>query len=336
MGRFTVIANDAFDALQVDAGVILTTFDVTNPYKTPTSDEILATTSGGVNPTCIPTFSDYGEDVDNVPANMMEFKHLDSWEAKMAFTTIKFNAANTKWALGAADTQLLANGTTKIAPRRDVKQTDFKDLWWVGDKANGGAYAIKLLNALSTGGLSIQSTKNGKGTNKIEVTGHVSINQQDVMPMEIYDIPPQESVTNYTVTFDSNGGTSVDSQVVTSGATATEPVDPTRADYQFDGWFTDIEFTEAYDFSTPVTTDITLYAKWTELFEVTFDMQSHGDAIDPQTVADGGLVTEPEDPTADGYTFGGWFKEAGATNEWDFETDTVTADTTLYAKWTVT
>lgn len=192
MGRFTVIANDAFDALQVDAGVILTNFDINNPYKTPSSEDILATTTGGVKPTCKPTYSDYGSDVDNVPNNMKEFKHLDSWEATIGFSTIKFNAANTKWALGAADSELLSNGVTKIVPRRDVKQSDFKDIWWVGDKANGGAYAIRLLNALSTDGLNIQSTKNGKGTNAVTVTGHVSIDAQDVMPMEIYDIPPQD------------------------------------------------------------------------------------------------------------------------------------------------
>ena len=193
MGRFTVIANDAFDALQVDAGVILTNFDPTNPYVTPSSEDILATTTGGVNPTCVPTYSDYGEDVDNVPNNMMEFKHLDSWEAKMSFSSIKFNAANTKWALGAADTELLANGVTVVKPRRNVALSDFKDIWWVGDKANGGAYAINLKNALSTGGLNIQSSKNGKGTNQIEVTGHVSINKQDEMPMAIYDIPPEDA-----------------------------------------------------------------------------------------------------------------------------------------------
>ena len=193
MGRFTVIANDAFDALQVDAGVILTNFDPTNPYVTPSSEDILATTTGGVNPTCVPTYSDYGEDVDNVPNNMMEFKHLDSWEAKMSFSSIKFNAANTKWALGAADTELLANGVTVVKPRRNVNLADFKDIWWVGDKANGGAYAINLKNALSTGGLNIQSSKNGKGTNQIEVTGHVSINKQDEMPMAIYDSPPEDA-----------------------------------------------------------------------------------------------------------------------------------------------
>lgn len=195
MGRFTIIATDAFDALQVDAGVILTNFDPTNPYQTPANEDILATTTGGVNPTCVPTYSDYGEDVDNVPNNVMEFKRLDSWEAKMSFSSIKFNAANTKWSLGAADSELLSNGVTKVTPRRDVQLGDFKDIWWVGDKANGGAYAIHLLNALSTGGLNIQSSKNGKGTNQIEVTGHVSLDAQDKMPMEIYDIPPEGAPT---------------------------------------------------------------------------------------------------------------------------------------------
>jgi hypothetical protein len=219
MGRFAVISTDAFDALQLDAGVLLTNFDPTDPYQTPASEDILATTTGGVNPTCTPTYSDFGEDVDNVPNNMKEFKHLDGWEAAMAFSSIKFNAANTKWALGAADTQLLSNGVTKIAPRKDLQQTDFADLWWVGDKANGGAYAIKLLNALSTGGLNIQSSKNGKGTNQITVTGHVSINAQDVMPMEIYDIPPEEPVIVPDITLSRSNVTLEEGEKVTITAT---------------------------------------------------------------------------------------------------------------------
>lgn len=192
MGIFTRIAADAMDTLQTDAGVLLSAFDPANPYEVPKDADIIATTTGGINPTCEPQYSDYGEDVDNVPNNMMEFKHLDGWDAKMAFTSIKFNANNTAWALGAADKTTLDNGVTKIVPRRNVKLTDFKDVWWVGDKANGGAYAVRLMNAVSTGGLNIQSTKNGKGTNQVELTGHVSINAQNVMPMEFYDIPPQD------------------------------------------------------------------------------------------------------------------------------------------------
>lgn len=200
MGMFTKVSADAMETLQLDAGVILSTFDPAAPVE-PLSENIIATTSGGIQVNCTPTYSDFGEDVDNLPNNMKEFKHLDSWECTMAFTNIKFNSTNAVWALGAADKTTTAATTgqnptrayDKIVPRRDLKQTDFADLWWVGDKVNGGAFAVKLKNALSTGGLSIQSTKNGKGTYSMTLTGHVSINAQDTMPMEFYDIAPAAS-----------------------------------------------------------------------------------------------------------------------------------------------
>lgn len=69
--------------------------------------------------------------------------------------------------------------------------------------------------------------------------------------------------TTYTVTFDSNGGTEVAAQTVAEGQTATEPENPTLADYTFGGWFTDDDtFLDEYVFTTPVTANITLYAKW--------------------------------------------------------------------------
>ena len=60
------------------------------------------------------------------------------------------------------------------------------DLWWVGDKADGGIVAVKLKNALSTEGFSLQTTKNGKGQTACTLTGHVSMSAQDTMPMEFY------------------------------------------------------------------------------------------------------------------------------------------------------
>lgn len=211
MGIFTRVAADAMDALQTDAGVLLTTFDPSNPYVTPTDEQIIATTTGGINPTCEPTYEDLFADVDNMLDNTMEGKHLTGWDAKMAFTSIKFNGNNTVWALGAADKTTLANGVEKIVPRRNVKLADFKDIWWVGDKANGGAYAVCLKNAISTGGLNIQSTKNGKGTNQMTITGHVSINAQDDMPMEFYDIPPQEGGSTVPVKVNLTHATSTNS-----------------------------------------------------------------------------------------------------------------------------
>lgn len=191
MGNFTRISSDAFDALQLDAGVLLSSFDPNNPYATPADSAIICTTSGGINPTCVPTYSDFGEDVDNVPNNMKEFKHLDGWDCAMAFTSIKFNDAGVKLALGAADVTTLTNGVKKILPRRNVLSSDFADLWWVGDKADGGAAAIRLKNALSTGGFGLQTSKNSKGTLSMTITGHVSLYAQNDMPMEFYDIPAE-------------------------------------------------------------------------------------------------------------------------------------------------
>jgi len=71
------------------------------------------------------------------------------------------------------------------------------------------------------------------------------------------------TLNTYTVTFDSNDGSDVTAQTVNHNAVATSPVDPTLEDYIFGGWFTDdTTFLEEYDFATPVTADITLYAKW--------------------------------------------------------------------------
>ena len=179
MGKFTKIPENTFDALQLDAGILLNFFDPENPDVQ--DEDIITATTGGINPSCVPTYSDFGEDVDNVPNNMMEFKHLDGWDCKISTTGLGTSVELIHMALGAADIK-----GNKVVPRRDIKMTDFADLWWVGDKANGGYVAIRLMNALSTGGFSLQTTKNGKGQVAIEITGHVSINAQDVIPMEFY------------------------------------------------------------------------------------------------------------------------------------------------------
>ena len=77
------------------------------------------------------------------------------------------------------------------------------------------------------------------------------------------------------------------------------------------------------------------WTAFTPNYTVTFDANGHGTAPADQCIAEGGKVTTPTAPTATGYTFGGWYKEAGCTNAWDFANDVVTSDITLYAKWTV-
>lgn len=183
--KYTQIPTDTFSTLQMNAGIVLADFDVTDGSFEET--DLIGATSGGVNVTATPEFSDFGEDVDNCPKNMLELKHLDSWEIKVSGTLVTLKAETAKKLLGAAD--IAGN---KITPRVDLVKTDFTDLWWVGDYSdvntgtNAGFIAVHVMNALCTGGFQLQSGDKSKTQFAFEFTGHVSIDAQDVVPIEIY------------------------------------------------------------------------------------------------------------------------------------------------------
>lgn len=139
--------------------------------------------------------------------------------------------------------------------------------------------------------------------------------------------PPQ----TYAVTFESNGGSAVDAQTVSAGGCAEEPKDPIQDGFRFGGWFTDTALTVRWDFTAPVTADLTLYAKWRKLYQVTFDAKG-GSAVYGQEVAEGDAAHEPDEPSYTGFLFGGWFTDADCTQAADFRKP-ITADTTFYAKW---
>lgn len=329
MGRYTTIPQDAFEGLQLDAGMLLDRFDIAAAAAGElgfTDEDIICATTGGINPTCVATYSDFAEDVDNAPINLMEFKHLDSWDCGIATTSLGMSPKLIKWALGAADID--ATNTGMIIPRRALNLTDFSDLWWVGDRADGGFVAINLKNALSSGGLSLQTTKNGKGQIALEIKGHVSLADQNQVPMIFYSIDPAEAVT-YTVSFNTDGGSAIEAQTVESGAVATRPANPTKEGFAFDNWYTSSALTTVFNFATPITVDTVLYAKWINTYTVTFDTDG-GSEVEPQTVVSGGTATQPEDPTKDSFTFDGWYDSEDA--EYDFATP-VTEDITIYAKW---
>lgn len=183
--RFTQVKLDAFKEIQVEAGVIVKNFNPANPILN--RADIVCVTSGGITITAQPSYTDYFEDVDNVPNGTREGKQLDEWTCTLSTTALDTSAESIKLMLGAADID--ENDTSRVTPRRDLKLSDFiPSLWWVGDRADGGFVAVQVLNVLSTDGFSLKTTKKGKGTTGITLQGHYSIDAVDTVPMNFYVI----------------------------------------------------------------------------------------------------------------------------------------------------
>lgn len=190
--KFIQIPTDTFKKLQLGAGILTTNFDPAT--GTLTASNIIGATSGGVSFEATPSFSDFGEDIDNCPKNTKELKRLDSWEAKMSGSFVTMDTTAAVSVIGAA--AVASGDKTKVVPRNSVAAEDFKDIWWVGDYSDvnddgssagkAGFIAVKLINALSTGGFKIQSGDKAKGTFEFEYTGHYSIKNPAVVPFELY------------------------------------------------------------------------------------------------------------------------------------------------------
>ena len=192
MAKFTQIPTDTFKKLQLGAGILITEFNPATGELT--ASNIIGATSGGVSFEATPSFTDFGEDIDNCPKNTKELKKLDSWEAKLSgsFVTMDTNVA--KSVIGTA--AVASDDRTKVVPRNSVEAEDFENIWWVGDYSDinedgsaagkAGFIAIKLINALSTGGFKIKSGDKAKGTLEFEYTGHYSSENIDTVPFELY------------------------------------------------------------------------------------------------------------------------------------------------------
>ncbi len=172
-------------------------------------------------------------------------------------------------------------------------------------------------------------------------TQHVDVDPQDGKCDVCGDDMPAPAEKTYTVTFNSNGGSTVNAVTVKEGEKAKRPTDPTKQDKNFGGWYTDAACSDGkeYNFDAAVTGNITLYAKWTDktvektTWTVTFDT-GEGSKVDPQEVAkNNGRASKPAtDPTRTGYRFDGWYAESNCEHAFNFS-NRITADTTIYAKW---
>lgn len=225
--KYTQIPVTAFQNIQLNAGILTDDF---NP-ATGVVGNLIGATSGGINFTDSVEYKDFGEDIDNCPKNMLELKKLDKHEATMSGTFVTVSADTVKLLAGAADVD--GSDSTHIIPRNDILTSDFKTVWWIGDYSdnntgdNAGFVAIKLMNALNTGGFQIQSTDKDKGKFAFSFMGHYSINAQDTVPYEIYikqgnsEPTPSVLLDKHTVTVNEEGTTTLEAVTVPSDASVT-------------------------------------------------------------------------------------------------------------------
>lgn len=174
---YSQIPADAFEALAVNAGILVDSFD---PDTRVVGNQLGATT-GGISTSCVPSFLDMGDDVDNCPKNTAELINIEGYECGASGTFVTMKADLLARLIGAADVS-----GTKIVPRMRLKISDFKDLWYICDYGVGGYIAVHLIRALSTAGITIQSTDRNKVKFAFEFKGHSSIADPDTVPMEFY------------------------------------------------------------------------------------------------------------------------------------------------------
>jgi len=148
--------------------------------------------------------------------------------------------------------------------------------------------------------------------------------------------PAPPAATTFTVTFNSNGGSTVPPYVnVRSNSTINPPPNPARSGFVFVGWYRDSALNNMWNFpSDRVTGNITLFARWTSAgHTVTFNSNGGSSVASLVNVPNNSTIRSPANPTRSGHTFVGWYSDRALNNLWDFNRDRVRGNMTLHARW---
>lgn len=145
------------------------------------------------------------------------------------------------------------------------------------------------------------------------------------------------NINQYTIAFNSNGGSAVTSLVQNYNTEVTEPASPTRDGYLFDDWYSDVELTTPYVFDSMPAQNITLYAKWTlDTYDITYVLNGGtNNGSNPASYTIETSTTTLLEASKDGFTFNGWYDNAEFTGDPISEITLGSfGDVTLYAKFT--
>ena len=182
MWRATKLSSDAAEKMQINAGLLLNKFDITNPVE-PTDEDIVCETTGDFSITCVPETEDFFADVNNAPVNTKEGKQITGWTCELTVTALSVTPETLKMSLGASEE--IENGG--IRPRTIYRLDDFKPLYWIGDMIDENKlFVVAMDDTVSTGGVSFTSTNRGKGGLSLTITPHATAADTEKVPMAFY------------------------------------------------------------------------------------------------------------------------------------------------------
>lgn len=286
-----------------------------------------ATSSLKLNAASVQTIELAVSDVNTATANSLIITPVAGNAALMKLTTDIIPPSVNGGVFGQQPVLTLYDGCGNVSVNDNTKVVTVT-------KKDIGAWTLTgTLTATANAG--IVSFSNLGAKNAAKVTGaQLTFDATGLAPLSstaVSLIPKQ-----YTVGFDTDGGNPIADLSITYGDKLVAPIKPIKTGYTFVDWYKDAGFTTKWDFETEViTADTMLYAKWkVNSYGVTFNTNG-GTAVASISVIYNEKVTKPTAPSKAGHTFEGWYKDSTLTTEWDFATEVITADTTLYAKWKV-
>lgn len=188
--KFEMLPASAFENVVNGAGIILTSFNPSSP-DTVARSSILCATDGGVNITITPEYVDMADGIDNCPSNTKQLKRLKQYTITMSGTAKTVNEGMIHKLIGPCDAAESATTTAEtltFTATRPIADNDFHTLWFVGDygDVDGSFIAVKLENALNSGGFSMQTADGDKASFSFNFTAHYDIDSTGTAPFTLY------------------------------------------------------------------------------------------------------------------------------------------------------
>lgn len=215
-GVYTGLPHNLLDSIETEAGVLLSEFELST--GTLDRSKIIGATTGGIQITDTPTITDFGEDIDNVPGQIMQLQRLTSRTITLASTFVSINETTLDYMIPANQKIETLYGTvTHYRPNDILRMTHFKDIWWVGNYSryndfgeDAGWMAIHLKNSLSTGGFALTTSKASKGTVAFTLTAYYDGDQLETrdkmdVPYDVYLKSGRASTTTSSLSLEDVG-----------------------------------------------------------------------------------------------------------------------------------